>query len=129
MQDLISYLKVRLWLHMHGYDCALHIEDDMCLMRLGCAHAKSHLLLTHASFLQSRRRQVEQQMLGMLAVGPATAAKMAMTVARGPLRMTRDLFRDRSASALRLFVLDSIATNYESVSIMSSRAGGQIFVR
>jgi hypothetical protein len=67
-------------------------------------------------------------MLGTLAVGPATAAKMAMTVARGPSRMTRDLFRDRSASALRLFVLDSIATKYESV-IMSSRAGGQIFVR
>ena len=68
-------------------------------------------------------------MLGTLAVGPATAAKMAITVARGPSRMTRDLFRDRSASALRLFVLDSIATKYESVSIMSSRAGGQIFVR
>jgi hypothetical protein len=41
MQDLISYLKVRLWLHMHGYDCALHIEDVMCLMRLGWAHAKA----------------------------------------------------------------------------------------
>ena len=129
MQDLISYLKVRFWLHMHGSDCALRIQGAVCLDASGCAR-HTHLLLTHASFsISGGDRLSSEQMLGTPAVRPVTAAMMAMAVASRLSRTTWDLFRDRSVSALRLFVLDSIATKYESVSIMSSRAGGQIFVR